>query len=105
MVFGGAIDIPGGSPQTIFNTQNLNIAWIPPFGNTTGPGTFQVARVTLKNTADGTWKFLGYGTDGANPELFEGPIVDGVPLPEPATLGLLLLGSLTLLRRRSGCAR
>ena len=100
MVFGGATDIIPGSVLT-FNTQNLNVSWIPMFGNNTGPGTFQVARVTLKDTADGTWQFRGWQTGGIDAALFGGSIVDGVPLPEPATLSLLLLGSLTLLRRRS----
>ena len=50
MVLGRAGDILKGSVLT-FDTQNLNSVWTPVMGNNTGPGTFHVARVTLKDTA------------------------------------------------------
>ena len=73
-VLGGATDILPGSVLT-FGTQNLNISWSPMPGSNSGAGTFQVARVTLKDTADGTWQFLGWQTGSIDAELFEGRAV------------------------------
>lgn len=52
----------------------------------------------LGNTADG----MGYTTNGLNLTSFTDLSFNGGPVPEPATLGLLLLGGLLLGRRPLG---
>ena len=172
-LFGAAVDIAGSSGLQAFTDQNIDIAWGPGPGIAPTHGSYQVARVTVKDTATGTYTFLGYqgglydaveisGTfdglptphnrgdvtednfvgaddlvailtnwgasgagvtwamgdcapwgDGSNPgddfvgaddyvEVLTnwGADYPTEPVPEPATLGLLLLGGLAELRRR-----
>ena len=91
---GPTTDIEPGS-SLVFDDQTLSIAWALTGGSNSGPGTFEVARVTLKDGAIGTWKFKGWET-GGDGEDFEGLL----PIPEPGTVGLVLLGGLALLGRR-----
>ncbi len=94
----------------------------PPMGNTvikagwfdfgiTGPGTLKVARLTLSSDAEGT---IGGRSFNANPDdpipdmgSFYGlyTITGGHIVPEPATLSLLALGGVAVLRRRSAQVR
>ena len=86
-IIGGAVDILQGSAALTFNTQNLNISWALGGGFYSGPGTFKVSQVTLKDTAEGTWQVMGRQIGPIeDAEIFEGSIVDGVPLSEPALL-------------------
>ena len=95
-VIGPPVDIDPAS-SLVFDDQTLSITWAAAGGAESGPGTFQVARVTLKDDATGTWRFMGWET-GADGQYFEGTLAD---IPEPATLGLLVIGGLLLLRRRA----
>ena len=78
-VLSNAVNL-GGSGVAKCNNQTVDIAWKPFDGYLSGPGTFQMARLTLTNTAQGTWKYLAF------PVYQEGPIINGEPVPEPATL-------------------
>lgn len=97
---GAAVDIEALPPRSAtFSDQLLDLAWGPTGGSNSGPGTFQVARVTVKDGAEGTWKFHGWQSGGET-GTYEGRLP--VFIPEPATLLVLFLGSLMyLLRKRS----
>ena len=90
----GAVTIEPGSSLT-FDDQDLNIQWFVDGGQDSGPGTFQVARLTVRDGATGSWRFMGF-EDGGDGQYFEGSL----PIPEPATVGLLLMGGLAMIRRR-----
>ena len=98
MVFSGAINAQeffGFFPLNstiIFDTQNLDIAWAPIPENSSGAGTFHIARVTIKNGL--TLPYYYWGSELGSIAWEEGFI------PEPATLGLLLVGGLAVLRRK-----
>ncbi len=94
-------------PQAPRPPMGNTVIWAGWFDNvTTGPGTFKVARLTLSSNAAGT---IGGRSFNANPgsELpdigsFDGmyTIIGGHIVPEPATLSLLAMGALAVMRRR-----
>ena len=94
---GGAEDL-GGPPEVIFDTDHISIEWWT--SDTDDIGTFPVARVTLHDSADGTWSFLSptFPAEGYFP--VNGPVINGHMVPEPAMLALLGVGSLAFIRRR-----
>lgn len=97
-------DPPSG--PFIFDNNELGLTWYTDDGDDIGD--LLLARVTLKNEAQGTW----YCRITASPaeigpavevlSLLEGVIVDGEMhiIPEPATMSLLVLGGLGMLIRR-----
>ncbi|MCK4850683.1 MAG: PEP-CTERM sorting domain-containing protein [Phycisphaerae bacterium] len=97
MVLGGAMmaqqtfDLPS-NPTTVFDSQNLDIAWAPIPENFSGAGTFHIARVTIKNGL--TLPYYYWGSESGSTAAEQGFI------PEPATLSLLLVGGLAVLRRK-----
>ena len=74
-VISGAIDIVQGSALT-FDDQDLNILWALSDGTyQSGPGTFPVARVTLKSHATASYTVMGWQTgDDSVPVTIEGAI-------------------------------
>jgi len=88
----GAGDL--GSPVLSMAGQLVSVTWGGTSTAETGPT--QIANITTTNDAQGTWQLL---------TSFAGGLVvqsGGVwPVPEPATLTLLSLGGLAVLRRRS----
>lgn len=97
-VAGGAVNI-GGAPSATFNNQTIDIAYFPPGGTViSNRSDYPVARITLADTANGTLTL--FAADEANSAPYVFAIVNGVVIPEPATLGLLGLGGLAMLRRR-----
>ena len=81
-VLGGAVEIGGAASET-FDTQNIDIAWMPGIGNFTGRGEFQIARVVLKDTATGSWDFISWQA-GINDDIaftLSGDIGGAVQLP------------------------
>ncbi len=103
--FGQSPGDPDGVPPTPAPSNTfIKARWFDT-GNT-GPGTFKVARLTLSSDAEGT---IGGVSINHNPGdmddfvYFDGlyTITGGHIVPEPATLSLVTLGGLAVLRRRS----
>ena len=93
--------VPSFTGTPVLSNDTADLTWFTTL--TTDIGTVELARITLNNTAQGTWTLEVYNADSAeNPglEQLSGTIVDGVMVPEPATMGLLAIGGLALLRRR-----
>ena len=81
-VVGAAVDVGGPSPRPIvFNDQTADIAWGATGGAFSGPGTFQMARITLADTASGSWSLKAWELD-SNAASFAGRI-----RPEPTLYG------------------
>ncbi len=93
---GGAVDL-GGEPSGSFNTSTIDYAWFTT--DTDDIGRSSIGRFTLSDDATGTWEIL---VDALNqpPLRLSGTIQGGMIVPEPASLGLLGMGALGLLRRR-----
>ncbi|MAE66752.1 MAG: hypothetical protein CMJ18_20990 [Phycisphaeraceae bacterium] len=75
-----------------FDATSINAAWIRSGVGGTGP--LSLARVTLADTAQGTWEFLVMAEDqgGLVRANLGGPVVDGVMrIPEPTSLTLFVL--------------
>jgi len=88
----GAGDL--GSPVLSMAGQLVSVTWGGTSTAETGPT--QIANITTTNGAQGTWQLL---------TSFAGGLVvqsgGAWPVPEPASLGLISLGGLAVLRRRS----
>ena len=76
LIIDGPIDIEAGSTK-VFDDQDLNITWCTR-GDMSGDGIFQVARVTLAETANGIWEIAAWETGNDNPSYFQGSIVNGI---------------------------
>ena len=85
----------------VFDSDHISFLWY-----TTGTediGTLALARVTLADTANGTWQFVATAMPQGGPrvEVPAGIVANGVMyIPEPAMMSLLGLGGLALMRRR-----
>jgi len=100
-------DIPGGYPAgsvgfagaTVMNATTVGASWFDTAN--TGAGDNMVFQLTLSQNANGTMTGKSYDvqTQGVGVP-FEFPIVNGMVVPEPATLTLLGMGALALIRRR-----
>ena len=103
LAIGGAVNL-GGSAGKQFGTHNLNVTWGPALGqNPTDIVNWLAARITLADTANGTFKLLSSDTsDGKGMQIIDnGLIVNGAMMvPEPSTFLMLAVGSLGLLLLR-----
>ena len=96
----GAVDL-GGPPNEIFDVDHISILWYTT--DTDEIGTLALARVTLADSANGTWQFLATAAPQGGPgvDVPAGVVENGVMyIPEPATLGMFALGGLALIRRK-----
>ena len=85
----------------ILDEDHIFISWFT--DGTDDIGTLALARVTLAETAHGTWLFTATAASENDPtvDVPAGVVVNGeMFIPEPATLSLLTLGGLALMRRK-----
>ena len=73
VIFGAAISIDPDGAQA-FGGQDLNVAWHAPIASEPGPGQIQVARVTLKDIAIGSWTIKGWQSGGFDPVTISGEL-------------------------------
>jgi hypothetical protein len=100
--FGGhAVDLGGDALQ--FDSAELDASWFSPGPDTADIGTFGIARFTWSGDTNGSLA-LGFTIAGVPGVLIGNyQIVNGSILaPEPASLTLLSLGGLMMLRRHRG---
>jgi hypothetical protein len=95
-VLAAATDIVPGQRSLTFDDQLLDITWAVSTGYFSGPGTFNVARVTIKDGVSVPYMIKGWQRNVTPSIYFEGLLA----APEPGTLGLVLVGGLALLRRK-----
>ncbi len=99
------LTVYGVKGETNSNTFSYTFNGVP-FGSTenvpyNNPAGLTAAQIVAKITKTGSITIPSTGTY-ANKLVITGPIINGFTLtPEPATLALLALGGLTLLRRRA----
>ena len=89
-IAGGAGDL-GGGPLSLDEPQ-ISVTWFNTRTNDTGP--IQIGNITLSDDAAGTWELIVSFAGGQvrSSGIFE--------VPEPATLSLMGLGGLAVMRRR-----
>ncbi len=93
-IAGGAGDL-GGGPLSL-DAPQISVTWFNT--NTTDTGQVQAGNITLSHDATGTISLI---TSFANSQTLQtGVIESGLIFPEPASLALLGLGGLAVLRRR-----
>ena len=97
-ISGGAVDLGGQITET-FDETGIVIGWST--NATDDIGDLMLARITLSDDANGTWKVrVSNLNDG--PILPLGPVVNGRLVPEPATIMVLAFGALAVLGGRRG---
>jgi len=108
LAIGGAVDLVGGAAPLTFTDQMVDATWGPALGqNPTNVEDWLTARITVADTANGTFQVLFSDTSkGVSPPM-DGVITNGTMtlVPEPSTFLMLTVGSLGLLllrRRRNG---
>lgn len=100
--FGTACGGPGPCDHETFNTSEVDAIWGSRAEDTADVGVFSIARVTLSPDANGSAQvaFTVEGEAGKTTANFLVQNGQIVPVPEPATLGLLALGGCVVLARR-----
>ena len=93
----GSAAIIGGPPTQQFDEDHISIGWTT--NNTDDVGTLALARITLKDTASGTWAFLAQARPLGH-VMASGSVEGGHLIPEPGTGCLLVLGAVLALSRR-----
>ena len=59
-----AVDIAGTSTVQTFTNKDIDLMWAPTGGTQTDDGLFHIARVTLADTASGSWTLMGWQGGG-----------------------------------------
>ena len=96
---GGAPELGGGSALT-FTDWKIDATWGPALGSPVSDRTdYIVARVTLKNTVNSLFQLRVTTIAGQtiSNTTVDAPVVDGVMIPEPMSIGMLGTSVLVLL--------
>jgi hypothetical protein len=93
----GAGHYLGGSDEIVFDGDLISIVWA---SASQFYGELTIARITLLDSASGSWQLCVDSGPAGWWHYYGGPIVNGVMMPEPAALTFLSLGALALVRRR-----
>lgn len=91
--FSGYPDVPA---PVEFTPTRTSIVFLALYGVFTGPGEFTVARLTFSDDAMGT--MVGFTTERPTGATEQWNFT--IPVPEPASCGVVLLGLVSLVRRR-----
>ncbi len=85
-----------GTPQRTITDTVLGISWFDNNLNI-GAGTFQIARITVTQDAVGSFTGKSFSLENAGlGQSFSGSL----PIPEPASLALMMVGGMMLLKRQ-----
>ena len=93
-IAGGAGDLGGGALS--LNAPQISVTWFNTDADDLDP--VQIAMITLSPDATGTWELITSFTGGQL--LSSGVVINGTIVPEPASLTMLVLGSLAMIRQR-----
>ena len=107
LLVGGAANLGGASGLTFpsnSTSKKIDATWAPGTGQFVAPAqNYITAQITLSSDAQGTWSYYSTTADGTTKTLLNQKIINGVMIPEPASIclmGLGLLGMAGLIRRR-----
>ena len=81
VLFGAAVDIAGTSGVQAFTDEDIDLTWVPSAGIQTGEGLFHVGRVTLADSATGSWILKGWQSGGSGDVSISGDIIAASLLP------------------------
>ena len=63
VLLGAAVDIAGTSGVQTFTNQDVDLTWAPSGGTQTAGGRFHIGRMTLADSATGSWILKGFQSD------------------------------------------
>ena len=91
---------PWDYSEVVFDTNSIGIVWYTTA--TDDIGVLDIARITLADTAGGTWRLEVYSAEGVPsvPVVSLNGTINGGYLPEPATILIMIGGGLGILVRR-----
>ena len=107
LLVGGAANLGGGSGLAFPSNSTskvIDATWAPGTGKFVAPAqNYITAQITLSTDAQGTWNYYSTTADGTTKTLTGLKIINGVMIPEPASItlfGLASLGLVGFIRRR-----
>jgi len=103
LIVGAAVNLEPGVREGQIDTAGIDLTWAPSTGvSVDGGDNYPIARITLSPAAQGTLFYFG-ATAGGDTISLQRAVIDGVIVPEPASMALASLAVLGMvaIRRRS----